>query len=63
MRGGRGRTNLPVRSDELSFSELMGSGVKVDILQKLLQKEDGSSPTQFIPFDQVLVRGEDITGQ
>ena len=59
----RGRTNLPVRSEELSFSELLSSGVRVDILQKLMRKEDGSGPNQLIPFDQVLVRGEDITGQ
>ena len=59
----RGRTNLPVRSEELSFSELLSSGVRVDILQKLMWKEDGSGPNQLIPFDQVLVRGEDITGQ
>lgn len=54
---------MPIRSDELSFSELLSSGVRVDILQKLMQREDGSGPNQLILFDQVLVRGEDVTGQ
>ena len=62
---------LPV-ADGLNAEELAGNGVKVDTLRKLLAKEKeeegGSSegtnhPPKLISLDQVIVRGEDLTGR
>ena len=65
-RGGRGRANKAAQSVGLSLSYLVASGVRVDVLQRLLPRAEGEGEgghRQLIPFDQVFLRGEDITGE
>lgn len=64
MRG----ANLPVvRSEGPSLADLTSSGIKVEILQRLAPRDavgDGEKGAlrQLIPYDQLTVRGEDLTG-
>lgn len=65
MRG----VNLPTaHSEGPSLADLASSGIKVETLQRLApQDPDGDIgerrvPKQLIPFDQLTVRGEDLTG-
>lgn len=70
VRGGRIRgVNLPAAHSEApSLADLASSGIKVETLQRLApQDPDGDTgerrvPKQLIPFDQLTVRGEDLTG-
>ena len=64
-RGRAVRMKANTHTEELLFSELQSSGMRVDILKSLLLREEMEDTTyhQLIPFDQVIVRGEDMTGQ
>ena len=62
VRGGRARANVPARSDGPSLEELAESGIKVDILCCLTSKDSDTKATKaLIPYDQLMVRGEDLT--
>lgn len=56
-------------SEGLRLTELLSSGVRADILQTLLPREERAETKgeggygQLIPFDKVIIRGEDVTGQ
>lgn len=74
LRGARARGGiLPQASstDGLNLEELASSAIKVDTLRKLMKGETDSSseeegtnePKKFISLDQVVVRGEDLTGR
>ncbi len=54
---GRMRSNLP-QSEGPSLADLAKSGIKVGTLQKLMPKE---SLKQLIPYDQLVMRGEDLS--
>lgn len=51
------RGNVP-HSEGPSLADLANSGIKVDTLQQLMPKE---SLKQLIPYDQLVVRGEDLS--
>lgn len=56
-------------SEGLRLTELLSSGVRADVLQTLLPREGQAEAEgeggcgRLIPFDQVIMRGEDVTGQ
>ncbi len=52
------RSNVP-HSEGPSLTDLANSGIKINTLQKLMPKD---SLKQLIPYDQVVVRGEDLSG-
>ena len=65
MRG----VNLPAaHSEGPSLADLASSGIKVETLQRLAPQDpdvdigDRRVPKQLIAFDQLTVRGEDLTG-
>ena len=61
-RGGRGRATKAAQF--VGLSDLVASGVRVDVLQRLLPRAEGEGEGgQLIPFDQVFLRGEDVTGE
>ena len=70
VRGGRMRgANLPAAHTEgPSLADLASSGIKVETLQRLAPEDpDGDTmgrriPKQLIAFDQLTLRGEDLTG-
>lgn len=52
-------------SEGLRLTELVSSGVRADILQTLLPREgqaEAEGKGQLIPFSEVIMRGEDVTG-
>ena len=66
---------LQAPAEGLNEEELVGSGVKVDTLKKLLPSTPGeeqgegegeetkeSGPPKLISLDQITVKGEDLTG-
>ena len=54
------RSNILPQSEGPNLADLASSGIKMDTLQKLVPREGG--PRQLIPYDQLMVRGEDLTG-
>lgn len=67
-RGVRGRVTAAASSEGLRLTELLSSGVRADILQTLLPREERTEAEgeggrgQLIQFNQVIMRGEDVTG-
>ena len=66
-RAGRG-VSVTTQSVGLNKARLVADGVRADVLERLLPREQGITPTtevqgEIIPFNQVVMRGEDITGQ
>ena len=65
----RGRVTGGAPSEGLKLTELLSIGVRADILQTLLPRggqvegEGEGGCGGLIPFDQVIMRGEDVTGQ
>lgn len=60
---GRARANVLVRSEGPSLEDLAASGIKVDVLQHLAPKDpDTGALKKLIPYDQITMRGEDLTG-
>ena len=52
----------------LSMRDLMSDGVRADVLQALLPRAQGASEesetsTELVPLNQVITRGEDVTGE
>ena len=64
-RGKAVRMKANAHTEELPFSKLQSSGMRVEILKNLLprEKKEDAKYHELIPFDQVIVRGEDMTGQ
>ena len=69
-RGARGRgVSVTEQSVGLNIDKLLSEGVRVDVLQALLPRNQSNTAEaagqggQLIPFNQVVMRGEDITGQ
>ena len=75
-RGARGRgVGITQQSESLNLSQLVADGVRADILQTLLPQDSGGAEgegegerreevaKELIPFNQVIMRGEDVTGQ
>jgi len=52
----------PVPSDGPGLEELLKTGVRVDILQTLIPRED-LTDRQLLTVDQVTMKGEDLTGE
>lgn len=73
-RGARGAPQASLPSNILNAEELENSGIKVDILKELMMAalnstedvEEGDKaskdPPKLLNFDEVIVRGEDVTG-
>lgn len=60
---GRARTNVLTRSDGPSLEDLVASGIRVEVLQRLAPKDpDTVALKKLIPYDQITMRGEDLTG-
>ncbi len=77
--GGVTRTQGSVPAEGMNMAEISSTGVKVDTLRNLMKlsaqcekdttegdtaaASDDSSPPKLISLDQVIMRGEDLTGK